>query len=149
MAGGSRLSPLKHQHHCSLSVTAATCTPVLIQNTVITPLLVPVGAKFPPVFDGEPTGVFNVLTAGLSVENYTNLANALDLYNKPGGMTAKWPGSNMTVHQMVRKQLLLFRKHAASCCSLHNMHNLLSSKAANWFLNVTISACMGMYRQTL
>jgi hypothetical protein len=60
------------------------------------------GASFPPVPDGGVAGPFNVLTSGLSVLNYTNLVTALALHNAPGGMTAKWPGSNMTVHQMVR-----------------------------------------------
>jgi hypothetical protein len=57
--------------------------------------------NFPPVPDGGVTGPFNVLTAGLSVLNYTNVVTALALHNGPGGMTAKWPGSNMTVQQMV------------------------------------------------
>jgi hypothetical protein len=53
--------------------------------------------------DGGVAGAFNVITAGLSITNYTNLVTALALHNAPGGMTAKWPGSNMTVQQMVRR----------------------------------------------
>lgn len=59
----------------------------------------PAGGAFPPVPDGGITGPFQVLTAGLSVDNYTDVATALTLHNGPGGLTAKFPGSATTVNQ--------------------------------------------------
>ncbi|KAF8056455.1 aminopeptidase M1-D [Scenedesmus sp. PABB004] len=59
----------------------------------------PAGAAFPPVYDGKPTGPFNVLTAGLSVKNYTDIVTALTLLAGKGGLTKKLPGDTKTVNE--------------------------------------------------